>query len=85
MTGQSNQLHMQDVPDHILLLPTLISPEEQQKDVRYVDANQTKETHDDSTGDWLSYYCLETCCVLIDLVQIMTRGEQACYQSQDLA
>lgn len=37
---------MQDVPDHVLLLPTPISPEEQQKDILYVDANQTKEIHD---------------------------------------
>ena len=55
MSGQSEQLHMQDVPDHVLLSPTqttLISPEEQQKDICFVDAKRTEETQDDSTGDY---------------------------------
>ena len=68
MSGLSDQLHMQDVPDHVLLLPTqttLISPEEQQKELRYLDTNGTKETHDDSSGDysyitvWKTYLCSE--------------------------
>jgi hypothetical protein len=56
MSGQSDQLHIPDVPNHVLLSPSPM--EEQQKDVRYVEANQTKETHDDSNGDY-SYYCLD--------------------------
>ena len=59
MSSQSDQLHMQDsdAPDHVLSLPT----QEEQKDICYVDANRTKETHKDgddsssSTGDY-SYY-----------------------------
>jgi hypothetical protein len=47
MPGLSDQLHTQDVPDHV---SNLISPdsEEQENDIRYV------ETHDDSTstGDY---------------------------------
>ena len=50
---KTDQLHMQDVPDDILLLPTPISPEDQPKGVLYVDANQTEGTHDDFTGDCL--------------------------------
>lgn len=53
LTIKTDQLHMQDVPDHVLLLPTPITPEEQQqKDILYVDANRTtEENHSDSTGD----------------------------------
>lgn len=43
---------LSDVPDHVLLIPTVISPEEQPKDIRCVDANRTKVTQDDSTGDY---------------------------------
>lgn len=43
---------MQDVPDHVLLLPTPISPEEQQEDVLYVDTNQTGDNHDESIGEY---------------------------------
>ena len=42
MSGLSDQ---RNVSDHVLLLP--ISPEEQQNDIRFVDANN------DSTGDYL--------------------------------
>jgi hypothetical protein len=49
---KTDQLHMQDVPDHVLILPTPITPEEQQKDILYVDANRTTEENpNDSTGD----------------------------------
>ena len=54
MSSQSDQLHMQDAPDHVLSLPT----QEEQKDICYVDANRTKETHNNnddsssSTGDY---------------------------------
>lgn len=54
LSVKTDQLHMQDVPDHVLLLPTPISPEDQQKDILYVDANQTEETHDRST-DYAQY------------------------------
>jgi hypothetical protein len=88
MSGQSDtdQLHMQDAPDHVFLLPT----QEQQKDIRYVDANRTKETRDDdSTGDY-SYtpHCLDLCVSDKFRLQIMhniCRRDQACYQSQNLA
>lgn len=88
MSGQSDQLHMQDVPDRVLLSPTLITPEEQQQDVRYVEANQAKETYDDSTGDYSYITLWKLTCFLINSVQIMhniCRRDQACCQSQNSA
>lgn len=48
-------LGLSDQFDHVLLSPTqttLTLPEEQQKDVHYLDADGTKEIHDDSNGDY---------------------------------
>jgi len=52
LSVKTNQLHMQDVPDNVLLLPTPISPEEQQTDILYIDANRTEEHHDQSIGEY---------------------------------
>ena len=81
---------MHDVPDHVLLptQATLTSPEEEQKDVRYVDANRTKETLDNSTGDYNHITVWKLPCFLINSVQIMhtiCRKNLACYPSQNLA
>ena len=53
MSSKSDQPQIQDAPGDVsLLLPT----QEEQKDICYVDANRTKETHDDdddsTTGDY---------------------------------
>lgn len=88
MSSKSDQPQIQDAPGDVsLLLPT----QEEQKDICYVDANRTKETHDDdddsTTGDY-SYILLHSLeSVLKFSIQNMhgiCRKDQACYQSQNL-